>query len=53
MYSLFAGHDKTQTFTHCRFEAKAVYGIDNVLVTDFDEFLFCPWAKPTAQAQGE
>ena len=32
--------DKTSTLTHCRFEARARYGIERVLVVDFDEFLF-------------
>lgn len=39
------GVDKTQTLTKCRFDAKAVYGIENILVADFDEFLYCPPAK--------
>ena len=34
------GDDKTSTLTHCRFEARARYGIERVLVVDFDEFLF-------------
>ena len=45
------GHDKVQTLTHCRFEAKALFGIENVLVVDFDEFLYCPVAQPTLRAQ--
>ena len=40
------GHDKVNTFTHCRFEAKAIYGLDRVLAVDFDEFLYCPSAPP-------
>lgn len=36
------GYDKTQTLTHCRFEAKAVYGLENIIVADYDEFIFCP-----------
>ena len=32
--------DKTSTLTHCRFQARARYGIERVLVVDFDEFLF-------------
>ena len=47
------GHDKVNTFTHCRFEAKAVYGIDRVLAVDFDEFLYCPSAPPNAPALKE
>lgn len=46
------GHDKVQTLTHCRFEAKALYGIETVLVADFDEFLYCPVVGATARAQG-
>ena len=45
------GHDKVQTLTHCRFEARALYGIDNVLVVDFDEFLYCPVASATLKGQ--
>ena len=45
------GHDKTMTFTQCRFEAKALYGIDRVLITDFDEFLYCPVAGPSLKNQ--
>jgi len=47
------GHDKTQTFTQCRFEAKALYGIDTVLILDFDEFLYCPVAEANAKAQSD
>ena len=43
--------DKTSTSTHCRFEASALYGIENVFVSDFDEFLYCPNAAPTFNAQ--
>ena len=43
--------DKTSTLTQCRFEAKALYDIDNVFVSDFDEFLYCPNAAPTYTAQ--
>jgi hypothetical protein len=43
--------DKSMTLTHCRFELQAAYRIKNVLVADFDEFLFCPWAKPSFEAQ--
>lgn len=45
------GHDKVLTLTHCRFEAKAVYNIDTVLVVDFDEFLYCPIAHAAPRAQ--
>lgn len=33
--------DKVNTLTHCRFEARALFNIDSVIVADFDEFLFC------------
>lgn len=42
------GHDKTATLTQCRFEAKTLYGIEKVLVADFDEFLFCPLASSSS-----
>jgi hypothetical protein len=35
-------NDHTLTLTHCRFDAKARYGIDRVMVLDFDEFFYCP-----------
>ena len=41
---LFLDDDKTATLTHCRFEASALHASDNVLVADFDEFLYCPSA---------
>lgn len=47
------GHDKVQTLTHCRFEAKALYGIENVLIVDFDEFLYCPIVPSTIKAQSD
>ena len=43
--------DKSATLTHCRFEANALFGNDNVIVTDFDEFLYCPSAAVTLKAQ--
>jgi hypothetical protein len=43
--------DKIATLTHARFEASALLGIENVLVADFDEFLYAPHAKATLQAQ--
>ena len=43
--------DKTATLTLCRFEASALHGSDNVLVSDFDEFLYCPSAKATFASQ--
>jgi hypothetical protein len=43
--------DKMATLSHARFEASALFGIENVLVADFDEFLYAPHAKATLQAQ--
>lgn len=43
--------DKRFTLTYCRYVAKALYGIDRVLVLDFDEFFFCPSAPKTAAGQ--
>jgi hypothetical protein len=43
--------DKTLTNTHCRFEVKAVHQIQNVMVADFDEFLYCPEAAPSFASQ--
>ena len=40
------GNDKTLTLTHCRFEAKSVYGLDDVISIDFDEFFYCHQASP-------
>lgn len=45
------GHDKTLTLTHCRFEAKALYGLDNVMISDFDEFFYCSAAVATKESQ--
>ena len=47
----FLDDDKTATLTHCRFEARTLYGSDNVLVADFDEFLYCPVAALTSAGQ--
>ena len=44
-------HDKTLTYSHCRFEAKALYGIDNILVVDSDEFVYCPNQPATIEGQ--
>ena len=43
--------DKTLTNTHCRFEVKAVHKIENVMVADFDEFLYCPAAGSSFTTQ--
>lgn len=45
------GHDKTATFSQCRFEAKALFGIETVLIVDYDEFLYCPVVAASAHAQ--
>lgn len=43
--------DRHMTLTHCRAKALSEFGIDKVLVIDFDEFLFCPSAKLTIKSQ--
>lgn len=43
--------DKTLTLTHCRFEARALYGLVDVMVVDFDEFVLCPQVAPDPRAQ--
>lgn len=48
---LLAGHDKVHTLTHCRFEAKAVYGIDKIIVSDYDEFFHCSGAADNRRSQ--
>lgn len=40
-------HDKELTYSYCRFEAQALYGINRVLVIDYDEFLICRNASGT------
>ena len=40
-YRKINNDDKVFTMTHCRFEARARYGIETVLVVDPDEFMFC------------
>ena len=44
-------NDKVLTYTHCRFEAMYKYGIKQVIVADFDEFLYCKAAPRTAWGQ--
>lgn len=46
-------HDKQLTLTHCRFEAKTVFGIDTIIIADYDEFLHCPKADSTFDAQSK
>ncbi|RYG68276.1 hypothetical protein EON64_05525 [archaeon] len=43
--------DKRFSITYCRYVAKALYGIERVLVLDFDEYVYCASAKPTADDQ--
>ena len=40
------GHDKSATLTQCRFDANSVYNITNIIVADFDEFLYCRKTTP-------
>ncbi len=47
------GNDKINTLTHCRFEAKALFNTDNVLVVDFDEFLYCNGAHDVLSAASQ
>jgi hypothetical protein len=44
-------YDKRYTYTHCRFAFKHLYGIENVLINDFDEFLYCPRGTTDLQKQ--
>lgn len=43
--------DKVATLTHCRFEMSSLGGYDNVLVADYDEFLYCPSAATNFRSQ--
>ncbi len=43
--------DKRLTLTQCRQTVKQLYGIEEVLVIDFDEFLYCPQSYANALAQ--
>eukprot|EP01035_Chromulina_nebulosa_P020170 gene20170-26185_t len=43
------GVDKALTLTQCRFEAKVNFGIETIIVADFDEFLYCPSSDLTSQ----
>lgn len=43
--------DKTNTLTHCRMEAKVTYNIDQVLVVDTDELMYCPQGGPSISGQ--
>jgi hypothetical protein len=45
-------HDKELSLTQCRFEARSLYHIDDVLVSDFDEFVYCPSAASNAFTDG-
>ena len=46
-------NDKDLTYTQCRFEAQAKYGINRVIVIDFDEFLFCKDVPATPHEQSK
>lgn len=43
--------DHTYTLTHCRFDVEARHGIQNILVADFDEFLYFPHAGSHGRLQ--
>ena len=47
----FADNDKTDTLTWCRFDARTQYGLTDILVVDYDEFIYCPRAKASFSAQ--
>jgi uncharacterized C2H2 Zn-finger protein len=47
----YTDNDKTDTLTWCRFDARTQYGSTDVLVVDYDEFLYCPRTKATYRAQ--
>lgn len=38
---VLSDEDKVMTLNHCRFEARAMHGIDVIIVADVDEFLYC------------
>lgn len=46
----FPDEDKAMTLNHCRFEARIVEGISNIIVCDSDEFVYCRGFN-TAQTQ--
>jgi hypothetical protein len=50
---VYTDYDKRYTYTYCRFALKHLYGIENVLINDFDEFLYCPRGTANAQKQKE
>lgn len=43
--------DKRLTYTYCRTHLRQTFGIEEVLVIDYDEFLYCPRAPPTIIGQ--
>jgi hypothetical protein len=43
--------DKRLTYTYCRTHLRQSYGIEDVLIADYDEFLYCPRASATTQGQ--
>lgn len=43
--------DKYLTHTHCRMELANMYGIEQVLVVDCDEFLYCPHSRANYASQ--
>ena len=43
--------NEVMTLTHCRFDARAKYGIQKIIVVDTDEFLFCGFPKSIAEAR--
>jgi hypothetical protein len=43
--------DKTHTLTHARFALRAMHGLEDVLVVDYDEYLYCKGGKASASSQ--
>ena len=43
--------NEVMTLTHCRFDARAKYGIQKIIVVDTDEFLFCGFPKSIDEAR--
>jgi hypothetical protein len=48
---VYTDYDKRYTYTYCRFALKHLYGIENVVINDFDEFLYCPEGGSSLEKQ--
>ena len=51
MHRFIYDDDKVMTLTHCRFEARAKYGIERVVVVDTDEFMLCGSPRTLGEAR--